>query len=210
MDWNGIFNPENSFWTFMGKLYDLLILWLLWLLCSLPVVTIGASTAALLQFALKQADDSEGRVFRSFLKAFRESFLPATVLFLALLGGAAFLAFDFYILTRPAFPPGARTPVLAVLVSLSFVFCVTSAYAFPLLARYKIGAGKALRDALAIGFKHLPSTILILLVRGLFVWLSLRTPYFVLAFAVIALAVNSRLLRHVMDRCGLSGAEAGT
>ena len=38
---------DNPFFRFMGKLGDLVILSVLWLLCCLPVVTIGASTTAL-------------------------------------------------------------------------------------------------------------------------------------------------------------------
>ncbi len=42
-----IFNPENKFWQTLDHLADLLILSLLWLLCSLPLVTAGAATTAL-------------------------------------------------------------------------------------------------------------------------------------------------------------------
>lgn len=42
-----LFNPQNSFWQTVDHLSDLLILSLLWLLCSLPLVTAGAAAAAL-------------------------------------------------------------------------------------------------------------------------------------------------------------------
>ena len=38
---NQIFNPENFFWKCFDKMADVLGLSLLWLLCSLPVVTAG-------------------------------------------------------------------------------------------------------------------------------------------------------------------------
>lgn len=43
----GLFNYDNPIWRFIGKLADLMILNLLWIICSLPVFTIGASTTAL-------------------------------------------------------------------------------------------------------------------------------------------------------------------
>ena len=36
-----LFHVENPVWVFMGKLVDLLILSGLWVILSLPVVTIG-------------------------------------------------------------------------------------------------------------------------------------------------------------------------
>ena len=44
---NGIFNPENRFWSFIDKLVNLCLLGVLWALFSLPVVTAGAATTAL-------------------------------------------------------------------------------------------------------------------------------------------------------------------
>ena len=39
---SGIFNPQNRFWQTLDHFADLLILSLLWLVCSLPLVTAGA------------------------------------------------------------------------------------------------------------------------------------------------------------------------
>ena len=44
---SGIFNPQNRFWQTLDHFADLLILSLLWLVCSLPLVTAGAACAAL-------------------------------------------------------------------------------------------------------------------------------------------------------------------
>ena len=43
----GLFNYDNPVWRFIGKLGDLIILNVLWLITSIPIVTIGASTTAL-------------------------------------------------------------------------------------------------------------------------------------------------------------------
>ena len=43
----GIFNPENDFWRLIEKLVDLFLLSVFWLVCSLPVFTLGPATAAL-------------------------------------------------------------------------------------------------------------------------------------------------------------------
>ena len=43
----GIFNPENDLWRITGKLVDLFLLSVFWLVCSIPLFTLGPATAAL-------------------------------------------------------------------------------------------------------------------------------------------------------------------
>ena len=42
----GLFNYDNPVWRFIGKLGDLVLLNLLWLICCIPVFTAGAATTA--------------------------------------------------------------------------------------------------------------------------------------------------------------------
>ena len=51
----GIFNPENDFWRLIEKLVDLFLLSVFWLVCSLPVFTLGPATAALYRTAVSAA-----------------------------------------------------------------------------------------------------------------------------------------------------------
>lgn len=37
----GLFNYDNPVWRFIGKLGDLIILNVLWIVCSIPIFTIG-------------------------------------------------------------------------------------------------------------------------------------------------------------------------
>mgnify|MGYP002554189598 CR=1 FL=1 len=79
-----IFNYDNRFWRFMGKLWDALVLNILWVVCCIPLVTVGAATTAVYYVALKLARDEEGYVISSFFKSFKENFRQATALWLVL------------------------------------------------------------------------------------------------------------------------------
>ena len=57
----------------------------LWLICSLPIFTIGASTTALFYCTLKMAEDRDEGLTRMFFRAFRSNFKAATKLWLILL-----------------------------------------------------------------------------------------------------------------------------
>lgn len=55
-----LFDPNSAFFRGMERVWTLVVLNVLWVLCSLPVVTIGPSTAALYQVLGKviQGEDS--------------------------------------------------------------------------------------------------------------------------------------------------------
>ena len=54
---SGIFNYDNPIWRFIGKFCDVMILNVLWLVCFIPVVTVGAATTAVYYVTLKLVRD---------------------------------------------------------------------------------------------------------------------------------------------------------
>ena len=73
-------NTDKPLFAVLTKLTYSAYLNILWLVCSLPIVTIGASTTALFYVTLKMAEDRDDGLTRMFFKAFRENFKPATKL----------------------------------------------------------------------------------------------------------------------------------
>ena len=100
---SGIFNYDNPFWRFIGKLCDVMILNVLWVLCSIPVVTMGASTTAVYYVTLKLVRDEDGYTFRSYFRSFKENFKQATAIWLLLLGTGIILLIDirFFCISQP-------------------------------------------------------------------------------------------------------------
>lgn len=68
---HSLFNPENTFWRWMAGLADILVLSVLWLLCSVPVVTVGAATAALYDACARGMRGGRGDAWRRFFHTFR-------------------------------------------------------------------------------------------------------------------------------------------
>ena len=85
---------KSSFGRFMYAMADLLILNLLWLLCSLPILTVGPATCALFSVTLKIAKDEPVQTLREFFSAFRSNFKQAFVLGIIGLFGAAVVYAD--------------------------------------------------------------------------------------------------------------------
>ena len=77
------FNPDNWLWRGFGRLADFFILSALWIFCSIPVVTIGASSIALYDTVAHCFRYNEGgmvsRFFRTFKQELRRGILLTVV-----------------------------------------------------------------------------------------------------------------------------------
>ncbi len=71
---------DSGFARFMNKAVDVFILNILWVVFSIPVVTIGAATCAAFSVTLKMVDDEEGYVAKMFIKAFKSNFKQSTIM----------------------------------------------------------------------------------------------------------------------------------
>ena len=78
------FTPDSKFMHFCSRLVELTCINLLWMLCCLPVFTIGASTTAMIT-ALYAYRGDEPCGAKVFFRAFRQCFGKATVLWLLML-----------------------------------------------------------------------------------------------------------------------------
>ena len=91
---------DKPWFSVLTKLTYSAYLNILWLICSLPIFTIGASTTALFYCTLKMAEDRDEGLTRMFFRAFRSNFKPATKLWLILLALGCFLGVDGFVLSR--------------------------------------------------------------------------------------------------------------
>ena len=133
---SGLFNYDNPVWRFIGKFWDVLIVNLLWIVCSIPIVTIGASTTAMYYVTLRLARDDDGYTFRSFFKSFRENFKQATAIWLIFLTVGLLLACDVYYFVRLVGASTMRTVMITIFFSMVFIWVAMFTYVFPLQARF--------------------------------------------------------------------------
>ena len=80
----GFFNYDNDIWRFVGRLADIMVLNLLWILFSLPIVTFGISTTALYYCTLKIVKDEDDGNIRMFLRSFKKNWKEGLIIWLIL------------------------------------------------------------------------------------------------------------------------------
>ena len=91
-----LFDPNSAFFRGMERVWTLVVLNVLWVLCSLPVVTIGPSTAALYQVLGKVIQGEDSHTARKFFAAWRENFKCALLVWLPMLAVLVLCGFDLY------------------------------------------------------------------------------------------------------------------
>ena len=176
----GLFNYDNPVWRFIGRLADMMLLNLLWLLCCLPVFTIGASTTALYYCTMKIVREEDNGVIRMFFKSFKENFRQAVCLFLLmLLVGLLLLADHFFFFRIFRGPRPWGTLFHAVILMLTMLWLIVFLYLWPVLARFENSLWRTLKNALLLAVGNLGFTILMLLLDGALILVSLSSIYWI-------------------------------
>ena len=128
----------------MEKVGDLLLVNLLFVVCSLPVVTIGASATAM-YYVLGRIRRQEGMVTKDFFRSFRENFRQATLYWGVLLLVALALYWNFRLISGWT---GTLYSVMMVSLILVSWFAVSwGSLVFPLLSRFDSTSAVTARNA---------------------------------------------------------------
>ena len=160
-----LFNPENKFWNFMGKITDVACMSILWLITSLPIITIGASTAAFYSFTLDAIQDNEGRVLSSYFSAFRENFKKSTLIWLIQLLAMVFMAVNLFAAWNFYLAKGALgLGVLSMALCGMLIVMGTGVFVYPIVVCYDFPVKKIIADSfvMAIRNPHVTVSVLVL------------------------------------------------
>ena len=197
------FNIESKFWISMSKVWDTACMSLLWLLSSLPIVTIGASTAAFYHFTFQQISDREGPVWASYWRYFKLHFKKATVIWLIHLAGLLLFALDFWAVRTVFFDAGHPMPgaiFLGVLQCLFLLFLGCTLYIYPVLVQSDLPLKELIRTSLFLAVGKLPTTLglIVLLVLAFFAsWCFSLLFYF---FVGVYIFISAYLIRRILAK----------
>lgn len=194
---------DNVITRALSKICDMICLNILWVICSIPIVTIGASTTALYTLMLKIVRNEEGYILRGFFKAFKENFKQSTIIWLILAAMGALWWVDYRV--SGLMGEGISDVFRIIFLLIGFLLLSVTIYVFPLTARYENSISATFKNAIILTVAKLPYTLLMAAVLVIAVlaslWntmmLMLALPlWFVFGVSLVAW-VNSYLLRRV-------------
>lgn len=156
-----LFSVDGALYQFMSRMLDVLKLSILWIICSLPIITVGASTVAAMYVALKMVDDEEGYIVKQFFKGFKDNWKKGTLLWLINIVAvyAIYLDFQFFEVID-------GNPIIFLLIGIASIVLLISAmlYSYPLLARYKNTLIHTIQNSIDITRKYMARTLMIVLI----------------------------------------------
>lgn len=93
-----MFNYDNKVFEFINRMVDTIFVALLWVVFSLPIITIGASTTAFYETVHKVLCQNKGYVWRTFWNTFHSNFKRSTIVWLIQFGLSLFFVLDMRIM----------------------------------------------------------------------------------------------------------------
>lgn len=159
-----IFNVNSGFARFMSRAVDVLELNILWVIFSLPVFTMGASTCAAYYVTLKLVDEEEGYIGKMFLKAFKDNFKQGTIMWF-ITAACGYLCY----LIWQAISKGDDVNFIIIVgaIILTAIVVTVNFYTYPLLARYENTIKKSIMNSIVICTLYFGRTLITLAVTAL-------------------------------------------
>ncbi len=196
-----MFKLDGPIHRFLSRVLDLIILNVIFTICCIPVVTIGASFSAMYDVMFKIKEEKDSNVFKQFFVAFKNNFVQSLFGTLILLAVAALLYMDYNIVFVEKLYGSAVMQALFFIIL--FIVSGFFSWLFPMICRFNNKFGQHLKNAFMLSLAHLPTTILVVALNLcpfiLLYFFAEFSAYYLLTFwmflglAVIAF-INSKLL----------------
>jgi len=195
------FTEDNPIWDFFAKLGDLVILNLLFLLCSIPLVTIGASYSALYYSMVKSVRKGRGYVVKNFFHAFKQNLIQGIGGFVILVAIGWFSVNG--VLAYAAAPSGSTSGqfMLWTSVFITFIVAATACMLFPILSRFAFKFSTLMGLSMVVAFKYLHYSIVFVALAAAIVAGVIYYPFYVIpAVVLIVPALYAYLTSYMMER----------
>ena len=192
-----LFDYNNPVWRFMGKIADFFMLTIVWVVCSIPIVTIGGSTSALYYVVLKIVKNHEQYMIRSIFRYMKENFVSSTVVWIIVLALGFIPVVGFFMLNQM----GVREAsfLFWMLVVVTFIYLMFVAVVFPLSARLDADVLKLIFMSFMVSVKHFAWTFFMVVVTVCVAALGVFVFWPILFIGVAGIAyVHALILEYII------------
>ena len=171
-----IFSPDNPVFRFIIKIGYCWWLNILWLATSIPVITIGASTTALIYSAMKLHKD-EGYPTKNFFHSFKENFRQATIIWLIYLAAGALLMLGAVYWNQSRI--SGHFIAQALIWALILLYAMSISYVFAIQSKFVNPISRTIIYSFLLPLRNLKETLLILVTIAAVVYFNVTTIFMV-------------------------------
>ena len=159
-----LFTYDNKFFEILGKITNIVILNLLFIISCLPIITIGASITALYYVAMQMVKEEETYIVKEFIKRFKENFKTSTLVWCFMLIIGIVLAVDLYMSTLVSDKLISNVLKLAfTMISIVYIFTLT--YVFPIISKFENTIKNTMINSILISIQNLPYTMIMVILN---------------------------------------------
>ena len=195
-----LFNVDNAFFRFMGKLFDVVALNLVFIIVCIPLVTIGPAISALYYASVKSIRRDRSYPIKEFFKAFKRDFKQSFIVGLILVLASVIIYVDIRFVMD--FIKNGFTAMRYVYLVIGMVISFISVYIFPLISRFSLKISGLFRLSFYLAIRHLLTTIVsIILLFGGFVLVYISAGLALLFVPVLVNLLISIMMEKVLVKC---------
>lgn len=166
---SSFFNVDNGFFSVMGKVWDMILLSIIWVICCIPMFTIGPATAAMYYCIVKVIRRERGYVLREFWHSFKDNFKVGSLASLIFLALTYILYIDFTY-SKGIQETGAKYGdiMFAAFIAITTIGVFVLVFSFPILSRFTLNIRGLFKTSFIISMKHFPTTFLMVILIAVF------------------------------------------
>lgn len=199
---DNIFKPDNSVYNFGNKLLYVIIVNFLFIITSIPIITIGASSAAMYNVMIKVSEDRGISIFKEYFNTFVKKFFVSTLVEVILI----IVGFILYIDVAYFAIQGTVVGNIAVgiTVAITVLYLAFAILVFAVIAKYDKSFKEVIKTTVYIlgrftGWCIIATVITTVLVGGFFYTTLIGIPMFFYMIIMI-FALNTLILSYIFDR----------
>ena len=179
------FSSEGPLIGFLQKIGTLIVLSVLFILCSLPVVTIGAAASALYYAVAKSVRRERGYPTKEFFRAFKRNLKNGTVLTVIFGGFAALILYNREVLWQASAgeremlseimmgsPDGGALTLYVIYDGILIFLVMLAVYLFPVLSRFAMKLSDIVKLSFVMSLRYFYFTILLVAGTGILLYLQ--------------------------------------
>lgn len=195
------FDIDGRFFRALTKIADFIILNIIMIIFSIPIITIGPALSAVYYVSLKEVKDEEGYVIKGFWKAFKQNFKQGLISEIIIGAIALFLYFDVKVTYNWAMNDRSIYPKLILFLLLGFMLVAVAViiYIFPMISKFNNTVLKFFINSLLMAMKHLPQTIIMLIITGGLTYATVMYPPIIVFTIGLCLYANSYILVRIFN-----------
>ncbi len=167
-----IFGFGGSFVSVCDKLFDIMALGFLWFLCSLPVITIGASSTALYYTMVKCIKHNNSYISKEFFRSFLLNLRQGIILWVLFVVATLAMHLNIGILMKET-DGYVGLFFMCVYALVSVYILAMACYIFPALSRYDMSCGWLVKISMYMVVRYFGTTLMLLLIwvcAGALIW----------------------------------------